>query len=161
MTRVSRKKLLAGCMTSVAVLMAFALTSVTVHADDKDGAKKTEQLLIRAQKVCPVTGKDLTSMGGAVKATVSKATVFLCCKGCFKKKIPSKHWKTVTANLIKAQGRCPVMDKPLPKDPKSVVVEGRKIFVCCPPCTKKIEGDPKKYIAAVDRLLEKNLGDDK
>lgn len=161
MTRVSRKNLLAGCMTYAAVLMAFALTSVTAHADDKDDAKKTEQLLIRAQKVCPVTGKDLNSMGGAVKATVSKATVFLCCKGCFGKKIPSKHWETVTANLIKAQGRCPVMDKPLPKDPKSVVVEGRKIFVCCPPCTKKIEADPKKYISAVDRLLEKNLGDDK
>lgn len=161
MTRISGKNSLARCITSVAFVMAFALTSVTVRADDKDDAKKTEQLLIRAQKVCPVTGKDLTSMGGPVKATVSKATVFLCCKGCFGKKIPSKHWETVTANLMKAQGRCPVMDKPLPKAPKSVVVDGRKIFVCCPPCTKKIEDAPKKYIAAVDRLLEKNLSDDR
>lgn len=161
MTLISRKNLLIRLATAAAIVAGLALSNTGIRADDKDDAKRIERLLVRAQAVCPVTGKDLTSMGGPVRATVSKATVFLCCKGCFGKKIPSKHWDTVTANLIKAQGRCPVMDKPLPKDPKSVVVEGRRVFVCCPPCTKKIEGDPKKFIAAVDRLLEKNLGDDK
>ena len=161
MTRLSRNISFSGVAMSLAVLMAVAFASVSAQADDKDDAKRIERLLVRAQKVCPVTGKDLKSMGGAVKVTVSKATVYLCCKGCFGKTIPQEHQDTVTANLIKAQGRCPVMDKPLPENPKSVVVEGRRIFVCCPPCTKKIEDDPKKYITAVDRLLEKNLGDDK
>ncbi|MBI1314414.1 hypothetical protein GC176_24220 [bacterium] len=161
MTLFSRKNSLIRLVTAAAIVAGMTLSNAALRADGKDDAKRIERLLVRAQVVCPVTGKDLTSMGGPVRATVSKATVILCCKGCFGKKIPSEHWETVTANLIKAQGRCPVMDKPLPKDPKSVVVEGRRIFVCCPPCTKKIEDDPKKYIAAVDRLLEKNLGDDK
>lgn len=161
MTLISRKNTLTRLAAAASIVAGMLLTSATTRADDKDDAKRIERLLVRAQAVCPVTGKGLTSMGGAVKATVSKATVYLCCKGCFGKTIPSKHWDTVTANLIKAQGHCPVMDKPLPTNPKSVVVEGRRIFVCCPPCTKKIEDDPKKYVAAVDRLLEKNLGDDK
>lgn len=161
MTLISRKNSLTRLATAAAIVAGITLSSAVIRADDKDDAKRIERLLVRAQAICPVTGKDLTSMGGAVKATVSKATVFLCCKGCFGKKIPSTHWDTVTTNLINAQGRCPVMDNPLPKDPKSVVVEGRRIFVCCPPCTKKIEADPKKHIAAVDRLLEKNLDDDK
>lgn len=160
MTRMPGKDAIVRGIAAVTALIAVAVVTAAVRADDAGPAKKTEQLLIRAQKICPITGNKLESMGGPVKATVSKATVFLCCKGCFRKKISQKHWKTVTANLVEAQGRCPVMDKPLPEKPKSTVVEGRRIFVCCPPCTKKVEADPKKYISVVNRLLEKNLGDD-
>ncbi len=35
-----------------------------------------------AQKVCPVTGKNLGSMGPPVKLTLEGRTVYLCCKGC-------------------------------------------------------------------------------
>ena len=38
------------------------------------------------------------------------------------------------------------MDKPLPKNPKSIIVEGRIVYICGPPCAKKIEADPKTYL---------------
>jgi hypothetical protein len=33
---------------------------------------------------------------------------------------------------------------------KSTVVDGRKIFVCCPPCIEKIEADPSSFVLKVD-----------
>lgn len=40
--------------------------------------------LIAKQKVCPVSGEDLGSMGAPVKVSVSGRAVFICCKGCEK-----------------------------------------------------------------------------
>ncbi|MBD3675399.1 MAG: hypothetical protein HUJ26_17940 [Planctomycetaceae bacterium] len=138
-------------------LLTIAVTIGTSRADDRnDKSNNIDRLLVQAQKICPVMGKDLTKMGGPVKATIEKETVFLCCKSCFKGKVKREHWKQIQANLIDAQGKCPVMDKPLPKTPKSVVVKGRRIYVCCPPCTKKIEAAPDKYLAIVDGYLEAN-----
>jgi len=141
-----------------AMALMLAAASATLHADEQDDTKKIEQLLIRAQKICPVSGKPLDSMGGPVKASIGEATMFLCCKGCFGQKILPEHWATVTENMVKSQGRCPVMDRPLPDKPKSITVQKRKIFVCCPPCTDRVKAEPEKYIPVVDRLLEKNLG---
>ena len=38
---------------------------------------------------------------------------------------------------------------------KSTVVNGRKIFVCCPPCIAKIEADPATYVAKLDAQIAK------
>jgi hypothetical protein len=38
--------------------------------------------LIAAQKICPVTGLELGSMGKPVKVTVGEQEIFLCCAGC-------------------------------------------------------------------------------
>ena len=38
-----------------------------------------------AQKVCPVSGEELGSMGVPVKVTLKDQPVFLCCKSCEKK----------------------------------------------------------------------------
>ncbi len=43
---------------------------------------KTDQELIAKQKICPVTGHALGSMGAPVKMKVKDRTVFLCCAGC-------------------------------------------------------------------------------
>ncbi|MCA9091219.1 MAG: hypothetical protein KDA90_21595 [Planctomycetaceae bacterium] len=130
----------------------------TTAADEKpDEAAKLDALLVKAQKICPVSGQPLDSMGGPVKADVGGATMFLCCRGCLGKKIPPEHWATVTRNMIRAQGNCPVLGKPLPQNAASVVVDKRKVFVCCPPCNGKIKADPQRYLAAVDRLLEQHL----
>lgn len=199
-------------LSTTALLMA----AVTVNAQEKDGPSKTERFLAQAQQICPVTGKDLTSMGGPIKAEVEGQTVFLCCRGCvgrplnpkhwktaqsnlrlarlalaqrvcpvtgkdlfsmggpvkakvgeetfflcckacFKGKIQQEHWDQVQANLIAAQGKCPVMGRPLPKDAKSTLVDGQRIFVCCPPCTEKVKADPEQSLAKLDKLLEENL----
>ena len=130
-----------------------------VHANAADPGKlsATDQLLIGAQKICPVSGGKLRAMGGPLKANVGGQTVFLCCKGCFGKKISAANWSKVMANLAAAQKICPVMKRPLPKNAVSTVVAGRRVFVCCKPCTKKIAADPKKYLAIVDSQLKKNI----
>ena len=87
-------------------------------------------------------------MGDPIKVKVGeKEVAFLCCKGCVGKDINAEHWKTIQTNLAAAQKTCPVMGKAVDASMKSTVINGRKIFVCCPPCIKKIEADPATYIA--------------
>jgi Cu(I)/Ag(I) efflux system membrane fusion protein len=40
------------------------------------------RLLVERQKICPVTGAPLDSMGGPVRVEVAGRVVFICCKGC-------------------------------------------------------------------------------
>lgn len=142
---------LAVCAAVVFQPAAFA----QAQADDE--GRKTDRLLVKAQKICPVMGKDLTKMGGPVKAKIGEQTLFLCCKGCLDGQAKKPHWNQIQANLKKAQAKCPVMGKPLPKEARSTVAKGRRVFTCCPPCIEKIQADPEKYLAKVDKLLEENL----
>jgi hypothetical protein len=41
-----------------------------------------DRLLAQKQKVCPVTGAELDSMGGPVRVLVNGKPVFICCEGC-------------------------------------------------------------------------------
>jgi len=141
-------------MLAVAALFASAVAV----AADKEKPRNPDDLLIAAQKICPVSGEELRSMGGPIKAKSGDQTVFLCCKGCLGKPISKENWAKVTANLIAAQGQCPVLNKPLPASAKSVVVKNRRLFVCCPPCLEKIRANPDQYVAAVDIMLAKNVG---
>ena len=61
-------------------------------------------------------------------------------------------WTTIHASFARAQKICPAMKKTLPENAKSTVVEGRIIYVCCPPCIDKIKADPKTHIKAVDAM---------
>jgi hypothetical protein len=47
-------------------------------------ASDEDRLLAERQKLCPVTGEPLDSMGGPVKLVVDGRTVFVCCKSCEK-----------------------------------------------------------------------------
>jgi hypothetical protein len=55
--------------------------------------------LIAKQKICPVTGQALGSMGDPVKVVVKGRTVFLCCSGCEAaiKKDPDKYLARLSA----------------------------------------------------------------
>ncbi len=57
-----------------------------LSAEDRAAAEK--------QKVCPVTGEPLGSMGKPYKITVEGRTVFLCCSGCEEqfRKDPDKYF---------------------------------------------------------------------
>lgn len=214
MDSISRKKSMTRTVafglgvSAVALLLAFA----SADAHEQDGRSPADLLLFQGQKICPVTGKELTSMGAPVKARVNGQTVFLCCrgcigrppdsehlsavqrnlrttrlvlaqricpvsgrdlfagdgpvkaraggqsvflcsKGCFEGQIQRPHWERIQAHLAAAQGRCPVMNNPLPKQSASTVLKGRRVFVCCPPCVEKMEAAPEKYLATVDKLL--------
>jgi Cu(I)/Ag(I) efflux system membrane fusion protein len=64
---------------------------VAVAAPAGEDLKNIEQLpeadrkLALAQRICPVTGAALGSMGVPVKITLRSQPVFLCCKGCMGK----------------------------------------------------------------------------
>lgn len=153
-----RNSMMHKFMLGLAAAAAVVLQTTAFAESPAAEEAKTNRLLVKAQKICPVSGKGLTEMGGPVKAEIGKESLFLCCKACFGGQILNDHWDQIQANLKKAQGKCPVMGKPLPEKTLSTVVKGRRVFVCCPPCTNKIEADPKRYLAKVDKLLEENLG---
>ncbi len=118
----------------------------------------SDQMHMAAQGICPVSGQQLGSMGEPVKVRVGENEVaFLCCQGCVDKQISAEHWATIQANLAKAQGTCPVMGKPVDAGMKSTVVNGRKIFVCCPPCIQKINADPVTFVAKLDSQIAANI----
>jgi Cu(I)/Ag(I) efflux system membrane fusion protein len=52
-----------------------------------------DRRLAEKQKVCPVTGEPLDSMGGPVRVEVAGRTVFVCCKACEKplRRDPAKY----------------------------------------------------------------------
>ena len=133
----------------------FAVGQTTT--DRVQEQQRRDQLRIAVQEICPISGQKLGSMGTPVKVKVGEETVFLCCKGCLKQKIKPEHWATIHANAAKAQRICPVMKHEISKNPKWTIVEGQIVYVCCPPCKKKIAADPQKYLRAVDELYSASL----
>jgi hypothetical protein len=60
-------------------------TGTSTGADAKNpvaATESTDKELIAKQKICPVTGAPLGSMGNPVKVVVKDRTVFLCCAHC-------------------------------------------------------------------------------
>lgn len=119
----------------------------------KERQAASDKLHASAQAICPVTGKELGSMGEPVKVKVGEEVAFLCCHGCTNQQIKAEHWKTIQTNLATAQKICPVMEQPVDATMKSTVVKGRKMFVCCPPCIPKIQADPATYVAKLDAQI--------
>ncbi|MEL6105082.1 MAG: hypothetical protein AAFU85_03565 [Planctomycetota bacterium] len=123
---------------------------------EEERRTRSDRLHAIAQKICPVSGEPLGSKGDPVKVKVGKHEhAFLCCQECTGGKLSAEHWKTIQRNLAKAQGTCPVMEKPVDETMSFAIVNGRKIFVCCPPCIEKIEKDPEDFVAKLDRQITK------
>lgn len=119
---------------------------------------------IARQKICPVSGKPLGSMGDPIAVDVGGQKLYVCCAGCVNpvKANPAKYAAgrpqilvaTATqadAAAIAAQKICPVMDEPLGGmgTPIKVTVGDKPIYLCCKGCIKKIEAEPAKYLAMV------------
>lgn len=141
----------------VLVGRGYGLADTKKTDADAKKEKHIEALLIAAQAICPVSGHKLGSMGETIKAKSGERTIYLCCEGCMGQPIKAEAWKQIQKNLAAAQKICPIMKKPLPEDPKSTVVEGRTVFVCCEPCIEKVKADPAKALAVVNAQLEKNV----
>ncbi len=52
------------------------------HAEQLAKLSEADRAVAEKQKVCPVSGEPLGSMGVPVKVTVKDRDVFLCCEGC-------------------------------------------------------------------------------
>lgn len=134
----------------VAAGLANPATTPAAEADPSDQRRSPKTVRMAVQGICPVTGNRLGSHGEPVKAKIGEETMFLCCKGCASGEVDPQHWATIHANFAEAQGICPVMEQDLPEEPKWTIVEGRIVYVCCPPCIDKIEADPETYLDKVD-----------
>jgi Cu(I)/Ag(I) efflux system membrane fusion protein len=64
-----------------------------------DSLPAEERSLVAKQKICPVTGEALDSMGGPVRVEVAGRIVFVCCKGCIEplRKDPAKYLSKLPA----------------------------------------------------------------
>ena len=47
---------------------------------------------------------------------------------------------------VKNESKCPVCDYKLEAGAKSIMVEGRKVAVCCDECAEKVRSSPAKYL---------------
>ena len=113
-------------MKTLITFVAVALLSVTSFAQEtqqkKASLSEAEQLHIAVQKICPVSGQELGSMGDPIQAKFGDQIAFLCCKGCQGKEANAEHWKTIQSNLAAAQGTCPIMGKPVTGESKSCLL---------------------------------------
>ncbi len=142
-------------------VFAFAMAVSFVSVTNASAAELSAQdkLRVTVQGICPVSGGKLGTMGTPIKVAIGekKEEVFLCCKGCVKKKVNPKHWATIHANIFKAQQICPIMKESLPPKSKWTVVKGQVVYVCCPPCIEKVEKDPNASLKIVYEQYRKSL----
>jgi Cu(I)/Ag(I) efflux system membrane fusion protein len=73
--------------------------STPAPAATPSSALEEDRLLAAKQKICPVTGEPLDSMGGPVRVEVAGRVVFVCCKGCVEslRKEPAKYLSKLPA----------------------------------------------------------------
>jgi hypothetical protein len=116
----------------------------------KSTLTENDQLQIAVQKICPVSGGELGSMGDPIKVKVGEQIAYLCCKGCQGKQLNKDHWATIQDRLAAAQEICPIMEQPVDATMKSTVVNGQQVFVCCPPCIPKIQADAEGALTKVN-----------
>jgi len=131
-------------------LIVFVVT-VGIYALDGYENQKAGKTL---QTTCPVMGGKVNK---ALFADVDGKRIYVCCPGCIStiKKNPAKYitmmekkgikLETISSKNKLDQSRCPVMggriNKALYAD-----VKGKRIFVCCPSCIKKVEENPENYL---------------
>jgi YHS domain-containing protein len=74
---------------------SHATSAAAVVAGERADLSDSDKELIKKQKICPVTGQALGSMGDPIKVTAKGRSIFLCCAGCKKKFFanPEKYFK--------------------------------------------------------------------
>lgn len=143
---------------AIALVASLVPRAMAAEPSGENAKKPTSaQIRMAVQGICPVSGQKLGAHGEPIAVKIGEEQIFLCCKACTTGKVKPEHWATIHANFAKAQRICPVMKNELPKGAKWTVVEGQIIYVCCPPCIKKIDADPKTYLKQVDELYLASL----
>ncbi len=143
-------------------LAAIGSLGIAIAEDPKQESKEArrERLQIAVQAICPISGESLAGHAKPIKMTdpESKEILYVCCEDCLKSKPESKYVDKIRENFAKAQGHCLVMkDNEISGRSKHGIVGGHFVYVCCPPCIKKMTAAPEKYLAALDDLYESFL----
>ena len=108
---------------------------------------------VKAQTVCPITGKPIKKEFVAVKNNI---LVYFCCPNCPKafeadpagtvKKMVEKGEAPILLTL--AQTTCPVSGDKI-SGANSVTVKGKQVELCCDACKVEMEKNPDKYLQAM------------
>jgi hypothetical protein len=144
-----------------------------------DQLSSEDRELALAQKVCPVTGAKLGSMGKPYKTTIGERVVFLCCKGCERAvqkdpegilealgEAPADEFAAderaalnelppADRALAAAQKVCPITGERLGSMgmPYKMSVGSRVLFLCCEGCKDGVQEDPEGVLKKLDELL--------
>ncbi len=145
-----------------------------------DQLSPEDRKLALAQKVCPVTGAKLGSMGKPYRISLGERIVFLCCKGCegAVKKDPAgilEKLADVTPGELSAEERA-AFDKLVPEDrelalkqkrcpisgerlgsmgtPYKLILGNRVVFLCCGGCEGEARQDPDSILKKLDEVKE-------
>ncbi|GIW99230.1 MAG: hypothetical protein KatS3mg111_2563 [Pirellulaceae bacterium] len=121
-----------------------------------------QQAAIMRQRVCPVSGRPLGSMGTPLPVPLHDVTLYVCSADCRRALLATgsdtlhldAEFVVSTSTpedrpWIEQQRICPVMDEPLGSmgPPIKVWIGDRPVFLCCRGCIKKLKAEPAKYVA--------------
>jgi hypothetical protein len=141
------------------LLCAVAVSMAAKPTDEEGTASKRDSLRIAVQKFCPVSGRELPKDQSLPTwtDTTTKEQLFVCCDKCVTGTPDPKHLEKIRERQALAQRECLVMENEVSSDSKSQIIGGYRIFVCCPPCFKKVEKAQDKYFSKLDALHEQFL----
>jgi YHS domain-containing protein len=154
--------------------VAEEIGAIPFNASRGSSDSLQSNLQASGQRLCPVTGEELGSMGPPIPVNASGRTIQVCCEACVAavKRNPAKYFAKVADEIESASGRpdmssqdrlspppqarvqrlCPVTGEELgsmgPSIP--VTVSGRTIQVCCEACVAAVKRNPAKYFAKVE-----------
>ena len=97
------KTFTANLFTFLATLF-FLSVSHAQESGQQPNLTENDRLQIAVQKICPVSGGELGSMGEPIKVKVGEQIAYLCCKGCQGKKLNAKLWTAIQHRIAAAQG---------------------------------------------------------
>jgi hypothetical protein len=119
---------------------------------------------------CPVSGKELGSMGDPIVLDHEGREIKLCCGGCKDPFTadPAKFLEKVDAKMIEQQDddypldTCIISGKALDSkgEPVSIIVANREVKLCCGGCVKPASADAEKTIAKLDEAVIAAQSDD-
>ena len=162
-----KTQMIAGCV----VCMLIAVFCGTARAADtgSDAAAPVDRGAYPLG-TCAVTGEPLGSMGDAITETINGREVKFCCAGCVGKykANPAEYDKKLDAAIVEQQtphyplDTCLVLGGKLDSmgGPLDYVYKNRLVRLCCKGCVGKLEKEPEKFLAALDKaVIEKQKAD--
>lgn len=159
-------------------------------AQNLAGLSPEDRALAEKQRICPVTGAALGSMGVPLKISLDDRPVFVCCQACenqlkaeparFLARLDSAASASVAEDNQKAialalsklpaedkaaaerQRNCPVADSALGSMgvPPKVFVDGQVVFICCEGCRESLLANPSKYLTKLSEAHDGESQDD-
>jgi len=136
-------------------MAVFFLMVNLVRSDDhhkqherSNQVQATARSVHGTQKVCPIS-KD--SIDEKVFLEYQAQKIYFCCAGCDETflKEPEKYFSEMKKRgevVESVQKVCPVSSEELEDFENAVVLDGRKVYVCCKKCAQKFQSDPSRYL---------------